>query len=218
MGLSFDSIVFDLDGTLWDTCSTCAIAWNNVLQRNQIPFRQILAEDVRAVTGKPHETCIRQTFLGLPEDTLQLILTQTMEEDNRLVGEKGGELYLGVKDKLPKLAQAYPLFIVSNCQAGYIETFLDWTGFSLLFRDFECWGNTGRTKTDNLGDLIRRNGLKNPLMVGDAEGDQKAARDCGIAFAFVQYGFGKCLNADYSFQTFNELIVSLGIQTQNGCV
>lgn len=202
----FDSIVFDLDGTLWDTCPSCAIAWNNVLERNGIQFRPITADDVRVVTGKPHETCIRETFLGLSEDLIQLIFTQTIEEDNRVVREKGGELYPAVRNELPRLARRYPLFIVSNCQAGYIETFIDWTGFNLLFKDFECWGNTGKSKTDNLRSLVLRNGLQKPLMVGDAEGDQKAAKDCGIPFAFVQYGFGKCQNPDYSYQSFNDLV------------
>ncbi len=209
MDLPFDSIVFDLDGTLWDTCATCAIAWNNVLQRNKIPFREISTEDVRAVTGKPHEACIRETFLGLSEDILRLIFAETIEEDNRMVREKGGKLYPGVRDKIPKLAEVYPLFIVSNCQAGYIETFLEWAGFRPFFKDFECWGNTGNSKSDNLRDLILRNGLKKTVMVGDAEGDQKAAKDCGIPFAFAEYGFGSCPKPDYNYRSFNELVLSL---------
>lgn len=205
----FDSIIFDLDGTLWDTCSTCAIAWNNVVRRNHIPFRALTAGDVRAVTGKPHETCIRETFVGLPEKTLQRIFLETIEEDNRMVREQGGEIYPGVGLGLQKLAGVYPLFIVSNCQAGYIETFLEWSGFKPHFRDFECWGNTGQSKTENLRALERRNGLQKPLMVGDAEGDQKAAKDCGTPFGFVEYGFGKCEGPDYSFQTFDEIVLML---------
>jgi phosphoglycolate phosphatase len=205
----FDSIIFDLDGTLWDTCPACAIAWNNVCARNGIQYRSITADDVRAVTGKPHLTCIRETFVGLSEDLIQLIFTETIDEDNRIVSEKGGELYPGVREELHRLASRYPLYIVSNCQAGYIETFMDYTGFHPHFKDFECWGNTGKPKTDNLRNLILRNELKKPLMVGDAEGDQKAARDCGVPFAFVEYGFGKCQNSDYSYSSFKDFLSSL---------
>ena len=58
----YDSIIFDLDGTLWDTCEACAVAWNNVLKRNNIDFRKITASDVRGVTGKPLEDCIKTVF------------------------------------------------------------------------------------------------------------------------------------------------------------
>jgi phosphoglycolate phosphatase len=205
MSSSFDSIVFDLDGTLWDTCPSCAIAWNNVIQRNGISFRTITADDVRAVTGKPHEICIRETFAGLSEDLIQRIFLESIEEDNRIVREKGGELYPGVSEGLQYLSRKIPLFIVSNCQAGYIETFLDFTGFKPLFGDFECWGNTQKSKSENLKSLIKRNNLKNPLMVGDAEGDHKAAKDCGIPFAFAEYGFGVCVDVDFRFSQFDEL-------------
>ena len=41
-----DAIVFDLDGTLWDTCQACAVAWNRVVARHGIPFREITYGDV----------------------------------------------------------------------------------------------------------------------------------------------------------------------------
>ena len=35
----FDSLNFDLDGTLWNTYEACAIAWNNIFRnrRNMLP-------------------------------------------------------------------------------------------------------------------------------------------------------------------------------------
>ncbi len=88
-----DGIVFDLDGTLWDTTPVVAGAWNAVLQRHGIPFRPVDADDVRRVTGKPHDVCVREVFAGLPEATLQLLIDETMREDNRAIAEHGGVLY-----------------------------------------------------------------------------------------------------------------------------
>ncbi|PYM93430.1 MAG: HAD family hydrolase [Candidatus Rokuibacteriota bacterium] len=200
-----DAIVFDLDGTLWDTCETCAIGWNRVLDRHAIRFRPITADDVRGVAGKPHEQCIRETFGGVPEPQILTLIAETQLEDNRLVAEQGGVLYPHVEAGVRRLSARYPLFIVSNCQAGYIETFLAWSKLGPSFRDFECWGNTGRTKAENLGLLIARNGLRRALLVGDTAGDQAAARECGVPFVFVDYGFGVCRDADRSFSSFADL-------------
>lgn len=200
-----DSIVFDLDGTLWDTCSACAMAWNNVLARLKIPYRQIQADDVRAVTGKPHEECIRTVFADLPEDQVLEISEETSTEDNAVIEKLGGQLYPEVLAEIPTLAKKYKLFIVSNCQSGYIEVFLKLNNLGDYFQDIECWGNTGNPKSANLKSVIERNHLESPIMVGDADGDEKAARDCEIPFAYAAYGFGKIQSADLEFKSFPDL-------------
>jgi len=205
----FDAIVFDLDGTLWDTCAACARGWNTVVARHGFAFREITAEDVRKVTGKPHEDCIRETFDRLPAEQIQVLIAETMEEDNVMVAKHGGELYSGVAAGLPKLAKRYPLFIVSNCQSGYIETFLAFTGFGSLIKDFECWGNTRHSKAANLADIIRRNGLARAGFVGDMESDRTAANACGIPFLHVTYGFGQVASCNRAFDSFSDLVAFL---------
>ena len=97
-------------------------------------------------------------------------------------------------------------FIVSNCQSGYIETFLRLNHLEDFFEDIECWGNTGQPKPQNLRSVIERNNLVAPIMIGDAEGDETAARACGVPFAFVEYGFGTCISPDVRFASFCDLV------------
>jgi phosphoglycolate phosphatase len=204
--IDFDGVVFDLDGTLWDTSEACAVGWNRVLQRNRIPFREITAADVRSVAGRPHEMCIRHVFADLEEAHIATLVAETPEEDNRAVAALGGRLFPGVRLGLNRLQRLLPLFIVSNCQAGYIETFLRLTAFDGLFRDFECWGRTGLSKADNLRSVVARNGLDAPLFVGDTDGDQAAAGACGVPFIHASYGFGACLDPDFCAASFVDLI------------
>ncbi len=208
-----DGVVFDLDGTLWDTTSACAVGWNRVLRRHAIPFREMTAVDVRRVAGKPHEACIRESFPGLAEHHVRVLVDETPAEDNQMVAELGGTLFPGVRAGLARLVRLKPLFIVSNCQAGYVETFLRLNALDGTFRDFECWGNTRRSKGDNLRALVARNGLSNPLYIGDTEGDRDAARTCGIPFVHVGYGYGDCEGPDFRIAAFSELLELVGAGT-----
>ncbi len=203
--MTIDAVVFDLDGTLWDTCATCALGWNNVLRRHGIAFREITAEDIRGIMGLPHDECVRRIFAGFADQRLAPLPPETAREDTRLVAEPGGRIFPGVEAGVARLSARLPLFIVSNCQAGYIETFLGRTALGQHFRDFECWGNTGLSKAGNLKRLVDRNALAAPVLVGDASGDQSAARECGVPFVHADWGFGDCPTADHRFSSFPAL-------------
>ena len=200
-----DSLVFDLDGTLWDTCDTCARGWNNVIARHGIRFREITGDDVRRVAGRSHDQCMRDTFVGLSEAELELLTRETITEDNALIDREGGALFDGVREGLIALGRTYPLFIVSNCQSGYIETFFQWSRLGGCFRDFECWGNTGLPKGANLRSVIEKNGLRAPWFVGDTVGDEDAALACGVPFLHVSYGFGRATRQHATLTSFDDL-------------
>lgn len=200
-----DSLIFDLDGTLWDTCDVCAVAWNLVIARNGISFREIAGDDVRSVAGRPHRDCIEIVFDGLAESEIETLTRETMTEDNRLIAERGGYMYPNLSSVIPGLAEVFTLGIVSNCQTGYIETFLEWTKLDGQFADFESWGNTGNSKSSNLASLIERNQLRRPVFIGDTPGDQEAARDNGVAFIYARYGFGEVIGADAEINDLQDL-------------
>ena len=69
----------------------------------------------------------------------------------------------------------YHLSIVSNCQKGYIEAFLDHYDLWELVEDIECYGNNLRQKGENIRLVVERNRLDEAVYVGDIQGDYDAS-------------------------------------------
>lgn len=200
-----DGLIFDLDGTLWDTNAVCALAWNQAAKKLGYEVRAVGEEDLRRVCGLAHRECIRRSFESLDEAQVDALSTLTEAEDNAAIAEHGGRLYPNVVSLMTELAQRLPLFIVSNCQAGYIEIFLAQSGLAGSVRDFECWGRTKASKSENLRSVIKRNGLTAPWYVGDTDGDRTAARDNAVKFVYASYGFGALHEWDARIDAFAEL-------------
>ena len=200
-----DSLIFDLDGTLWDTTEACVRAWNRVREDLALPFPPVTIPAMQAVTGQSHESAVRGIFPHADDTQVGQIQRLTDLEENRIIAKEGGFLYDGVRETLPALAAHKPLLIVSNCTSGYIEGFLDWSGLGEHFVDVECWGNTKQSKGENVRRLVGRNGLCRPIIVGDTDGDWQAARANDLRFVFASYGFGQVAAPDATISRFAEL-------------
>ena len=53
--------------------------------------------------------------------------------------------------------------------------------------------------------MVKLHNLKAPIYVGDTYGDQIAAEEAEVPFAFASYGFGEATNYDYKLSSFEEL-------------
>jgi phosphoglycolate phosphatase len=205
MHTTFDSIVFDLDGTLWDASATCTKAWNEALKANateRIVFDQKV---IRSFSGMKIENIMTSYLSTVPEHQHQSILKSYHEQERLLMRSFGGELFPDVKYILSYLRKKYKLFIVSNCAAGYIENFMSFHGLNGLFTDFESSGNTGLPKSENIRSVADRNHLRNPVYIGDTIWDYEAAHKAGVPFICAAYGFGQVDNPESRINSFSEL-------------
>lgn len=198
-------LIFDLDGTLWDTSGPVADAWNVALQRAGLSDRQVSPDDIASIMGLTHEQIFPRLFPDLDPEKREALSLLCYEEEESHLRRLGGTLYPGVEEGLRSLARQRPLAIVSNCQRGYIELFLDWTGLGGLFADWECHGNTGRPKGDNVRLVMQRQGWTRATVVGDTAGDQQAATQAGCDFVFAAYGFGRVEGEPRRLQSFADL-------------
>lgn len=192
-----DSIIFDVDGTLWDSTDTVARAWNRIIEQETAKKSELTGKTLKGLFGRLLPDIAAVIFSEYPrERQLELIDLCCAEEHRELLAHPA-PVYETLKETLQILSERYPLFIVSNCQAGYIEVFLEATGLGSCFRDHLCPGDTGQAKAENITAIIKKHHLKSPVYVGDTAGDQAACRTAGVPFVFASYGFGTVQNPDY---------------------
>jgi phosphoglycolate phosphatase len=201
-----DSIIFDLDGTLWDASENVLLCWNNVLKDKEDVKRLLVLEDFHGIMGLQMKEIGEKFFPYLEEARREELLKECSEVECQYLSEKGGTLYDNLKETLQGLSKKYKLFIVSNCQEGYIEAFFQYHQLGQYFLDYENPGRTGLSKGENIKLIIKRNNLKDPVYVGDTAGDLKGAQIAGIPFVYASYGFGKVSHFDYSIDKLEDLV------------
>lgn len=184
-------IIFDMDGTLWDSAENVAKSWNLVIEESGLLEKTLTAEDISGVMGKTMDVIADILFAELPQEKRGKLLEACCARENDYLREHGGILYDQVEETLRVLKQkGYDLYIVSNCQSGYIEAFLDYYGLRDLFGDIECYGNNLLQKGENIRLVADRNMLDGAVYVGDIQGDYDASRMAGVGFIHAAYGFG----------------------------
>lgn len=186
-----DSIIFDVDGTLWNSTEIVADSWSRYLREKEHMNMEITAERLMSLFGQLLPDIARALFPELPESEQLRIIDGCCQAEHDALTAQCAPLYEGLEDTLKALSEVYPLFIVSNCQAGYIEVFLKATGFGKYFRGHLCPGDTGMAKAENIIKISRDHHLTDPVYVGDTLGDYRACQKAGVPFIFAAYGFGE---------------------------
>lgn len=200
-----DSIIFDLDGTLWDSTDGICKTWNIILNEYGNLREPITVKELEGCMGLLLDDISRKLFPKESPAMQKELIDKCCDLEVEYLSEHGGMLYDGLEDTLKYLKQKYRLFVVSNCQSGYIESFFKGHNMSKYFDDIECAGNTGLEKGENNKLIIKRNNLKNPVYVGDTNGDLLSARVAGIPFVYARYGFGNVKEYEYVIDKFTDL-------------
>lgn len=203
--MQYDSILFDLDGTLWDSVDEIVSVWNAVIARHPGLRPPITRQEQESVMGLQMDEISRRLFPGETPARQAALMEECILEENQFLYEHGATLYPKVPEVLRTLKTRYRLYIVSNCQSGYIEAFLYAHGLEDAFDGFLCFGDTGRGKGLNITEVVRSNGLRHPVYIGDTLGDAQAAQTAGVPFIFARYGFGHVERFEAAVDSFTEL-------------
>jgi len=207
MEVFMDSIIFDLDGTLWDSRKEVCIAWNEVLKDFDIVKKEVTVEDMTSTMGMLLVDIGRKLFSELDDEELNKLLDACCHRENEYLTKNGAKLFDNLEHILQELSKKYKLLIVSNCNDGYIESFLEAHKLGKYFVDTECPGRSRLNKAGNNKLIIERNNLISPIYVGDTQGDCNSAKEAGIPFVYARYGFGKNVEGyDYVIDKIEDLL------------
>ena len=205
-----DALIFDMDGTLWDASSTYLKAWN--LAFKALNIHKIISETtLNGMMGWEKRKVFDQIFPELSIEKQDEIAALIEQKQDEILPIYGGKLYKGVQNGLVALAEKYKIFIVSNCPANTINQMMKFTKIDHIITDTFAHGTNFMPKHNNIRLLIKKYKLKNPIYIGDTEGDKIQAELTPLPFVYVSYGFGKSsgiLNFE-SFDNFSAYFLTL---------
>ncbi len=202
------AVLFDLDGTLWDSTAAIVPAWNRVLGKWG---KHVTRADMAGIMGLTDREIAARFLPRLPEEEALGVIHAAAAAEAEDLYRTGATLYEGVAETLEVLAKKYRLFIVSNCMDGYVGAFLHAHGLEALFEDAAWLGHPADGKAENIRALCRKYGLRRACYVGDTASDGAAARAAGLPFIHAAYGFGACPERDGIIKQFSELPGALAV-------
>ncbi len=200
-----DSLIFDMDGTLWDNVDSYTIVWNKGLEMKGYDSR-VTREDLLGLMGKEARVMLDTILPGGSKEAQDELFDEVIHQYQLLVPNMKPHIYEGVYEGLERLSKKYLLFLLSNCEEGGLVNFMKHTGTTHLFTDYMEHGQNLKPKSFNMKLLKERNNLQNPVYIGDTDSDSKASADAGVPFVFMTYGFGNTDNYALKFDTFSALV------------
>ena len=201
-----DAIIFDVDGTLWDSRVPVAHSWNHSIEVYTGKPSTFSPEYLGQFFGKTMDVIVKVLLPDCSSEERLRVGDQIFAEENDWLAKEPGIVYPGVESTLEQLCKKMPLFIVSNCQNGYIEVMLETTGFGRFFSGHLCYGDTKEGKGKNLVTLCKRYGLHDAVYVGDTQGDADACAEAGIPMIYADYGLGEVKTPWKTIHSFPELL------------
>lgn len=105
-----DSIIFDVDGTLWDSADSVAAAWNLAIKKFSSLDITLDREILGSVFGKTMTDIGDILFPSLSETEKDSLLSACCELENNYLKNHPGIIYEGVADTIEKLSKKIPSF------------------------------------------------------------------------------------------------------------
>ena len=205
--MKYESLIFDIDGTLWDSRALVAEGYNIQLEKEGLSHLAVNAEMFIPLFGKVMTEIADIIFPSIPVPERYALMERCMDTENKHLRENECRIgYPGIRETMEKLAKTHRLFIVSNSQQGYPELCIGKLGLGNWITGHLCFGDTGTSKGKTIRALMDAHGITDCAYIGDTQGDYEATVEAGVPFIWAAYGFGTPTGYDHIIDTFADLL------------
>lgn len=205
--MTAESIIFDVDGTLWDSRALLAQAYNAQLEEEGLSRIHVTKEKLLPLFGKTMTAIADGLFDEIPApERYKLMDRCIVRMDEYLAKYASPEIaYPDIRQTMELLAKKHRLFIVSNGQKGYPQIAAKKLEIDDLMSGYLSFGDTGTSKGKTIARLMELENIQNAVYVGDTQGDLEACREAGIPFIWAAFGFGTPETWDAKIESFSDL-------------
>lgn len=206
--MKYESVILDIDGTLWDSRELVAKAYNAQLCSEGQHHRQVNAERLLTLFGKTMDVIADEMFPDLPPEERYPMMDRCIESEHRYLHQYASieYAYPGIVETVAALSKKHRLFLVSNSPKGYPQVVAEKLGIAPFITGYLSYGDTGTTKDLTIKRLMEEHNITDAVYVGDTQGDENASRGAGIDFIFCDYGFGTAEEYIARIHSFPELL------------
>ena len=205
--MTCESLIFDIDGTLWDSRQLVAEGYNIQLERENLQHLFVNADILKPLFGKTMTEIADVLLASIDISERYDLMERCMATENEYLFTNPCQIgYPKVKETLEQLKKKYRLFIVSNSQCGYPELCIEKLGLTELIEGHMCFGDTGTSKGQTILTLMRKHNIQSAVYIGDTQGDREACLEAKLPFIFCTYGLGSAESWDAKIDSIDELL------------
>lgn len=194
--LSGWTIVFDLDGTLVDTAPDLHLALNHCL--SEAGFETVPFESIRHMIGQGAKAMIEKglAFQGIRQASVETepLWQSFLDYYEANICSQSTPFREATSSLETLLSAGATLAVCTNKTQHLAETLIRELGLTGSFASI-CGADSVPEKKpsgDHILETIRRAGglAGKAIMIGDSQTDERAARNAGLPFVYVTFGYG----------------------------
>ncbi|MBE6587958.1 MAG: HAD family hydrolase [Ruminococcaceae bacterium] len=186
--MKYDSVIFDLDGTLLDTLDDLRDSVNFALRAHGLPERTL--PEIRCFVGNGVGNLVKRSAGDVSEKEVDEILAtfRSHYKDHSSDKTKPYEGIIGLLSSLRE--RGIPTAVVSNKIDSAVRALIpEYFGDLIDVAIGELEGVKRKPAPDTVRLAMERLCVSCPVYVGDSEVDVQTAKNAGIDGIFVTWGF-----------------------------